>query len=75
MCSTYFIIGSHGNLMNEFGATQYGAIIRALKNQHLLHNTLVPQEEIMAPGYVEDYGPSSQRPFKQTDGSNKRMKR
>ena len=75
MCATYFIIGPHHSLVNEFGATRYGVISRALKTQRLVHNTVVPQEEVMAPGYVEDYGPSSQRPFKQMDQGNKRMKK
>lgn len=74
MCATYFIIGPHHSLVNEFGATRYGVISRALKHQRLTHNTVVPQEEIMAPGYVEEYGPSSQRPFRHVGGSNKRMK-
>lgn len=59
MCATYFIIGPHHSLVNEFGATRYDVISIALKNQRLIHNTAVPQEEVMAPGYVEDYGPSS----------------
>lgn len=75
MCATYFIIGPHHSLVNEFGATRYGVISRALKTQRLVHNTVVPQEEVMAPGYVEDYGPSSLRPFRQTDQGNKRMKK
>jgi hypothetical protein len=75
MCSTYFIIGPHHSLVNEFGATRYGVISRALKHQRIVHNTVVPQEEIMAPAYVEDYGPSSQRPFKHMSESNKRTKR
>lgn len=75
MCATYFIIGPHHSLVNEFGATRYGVISRALKNQRLVLNTVVPQEEVMAPGYVEDYGPSSQRPFKQMDEKSKRQKR
>ena len=75
MCSTYFIIGPHHSLVNEFGATRYGVISRALKNQRIVQNTVVPQEEIMAPAYVEDYGPSSQRPFKYMNESNKRTKR
>ena len=57
MCSTYFVIGPHHNLVNEFEATRYGVISRVLKNQRLAHNIVVPQEEIMAPSYVEDYGP------------------
>ena len=64
MCSTYFITGPHHNLVNELGATGYGVISRALKNQRLIHNSVLPREEVMAPGYIEDYGPSSQRPYK-----------
>ena len=75
MCATYFIIGPHHTLVNEFGATRYGVISRALKAQRLVHNTMVPQEEVMAPGYVEDYGPSSQRPFRPVYQSDKRPKR
>ena len=65
MCSTFFIIGPHHSLVNEFGATRYGVISRALKNQRLIQNSVLPREEVMAPGYIEDYGPSSQRPYKQ----------
>ena len=75
MCATYFIIGPHHSMVNEFGATRYGVISRALKAQRLVHNTVVPQEEVMAPEYVEDYGPSSQRPFKSMDHTSKRTKR
>ena len=75
MCATYFIIGLHHSQVNEFGTTRYGVISRALKNQRLIHNKMVPQEEVMAPGYVEDYGPSSQRPFKYMNEGNKRTKR
>ena len=75
MCATYFIIGPHHSLVNEFGTTRYGVISRALKNQRLIHNTVLPQEEVMAPGYVEDYGPSSQRPFRHMDMGNKRTKK
>ena len=75
MCSTYFIIGPHHSLVNEFGATRYGVISRALKNQRLTLNTVVPQEEVMAPGYVEDYGPSSQRQYKKLGPDGKRLKR
>lgn len=75
MCATYFIIGPHHSMVNEFGVTRYGVISRALKSQRLTHNTVVPQEEVMAPGYVEEYGPSSQRPFKPMDHSSKRSKR
>ena len=75
MCATYFIIGPHHSLVNEFGATRYGVISLALKAQRLVHNTVIPHEEVMAPGYVEDYGPSSQRPFKQMGHTSKRMKR
>ena len=64
MCLTYFIIGPHHSLVNEFGATRCGVISRALKNQQLIHKSVLPREEVMAPGYVEDYGPSSQRPYK-----------
>ena len=75
MCATYFIIGPHHSLVNEFGATRYGVISRALKTQRLIPNTMVPQEEVMAPGYAEDYGPFSQRPFKEMNQSNKRLKK
>ena len=75
MCATYFISGPHHSQVNEFGTTRYGVISRALKNQRLIHNKVVPQEEVMAPGYVEDYGPSSQRPFKYMNEGNKRSKR
>ena len=75
MCATYFIIGPHHSLVNEFGATRYGVISRALKNQRLTLNTVIPQEEVMAPGYVEDYGPSSQRQHKKLGPDGKRQKR
>ena len=42
------------SMVNVFGATKYGVISRALKNQRLIHNTMVPQEEAIALGYVED---------------------
>ena len=75
VCLTYLINGPHHSLVNEFRAARYGVINRALKNQRLTHNMVVPQQEIMTLGYIEDYGPSYQRPFKQMDESNKRMKR
>ena len=64
MCSTYFIIGPHPTMVNEFGATRFGVISRALKLQRTVTNAIRPREEVMAPGFAEDYGPSSQRPFK-----------
>jgi hypothetical protein len=75
MCATYFIIGPHHSLVNEFGATRYGVLSRALKTQRLIHDIVVPQEEVMTPGYVEDCGPFSQRSFKQMNQSNKRLKK
>lgn len=64
MCSTYFIIGPHHTMVNEFGATRFGVVSRALKLQRTVTNAIRPREEVMTPGFVEDYGPSSQRPFK-----------
>ena len=68
MCSTYFIIGPHHSLVNEFGATRYGVISRALQVQREMENTVVPEEETMRPNFVAEYGPSSQRPFKRPIG-------
>lgn len=51
------------SLIYDFGATRYGIISRALKNQRLVLNIVVPLDEVMAHGYVEDYGPSSQRQY------------
>lgn len=75
MCSTYFIIGPHPSLINEFGATRYGVISRALAHQREVENTLIPREETMAPGFVADYGPSSQRPFKPNQAGGHKRRR
>lgn len=64
MCSTYFIIGPHHTLVNEFGATRFGVISRALQMQRKVTNAIRPREEVMIPGFAEDYGPASQRSFK-----------
>lgn len=69
MCSTFFIIGPHHSLLNEFGATRYGVISRALQVQREVENVVIPEEETMMPNFVADYGPSSQRPFKNMGGS------
>ncbi len=71
MCATYFIIGPHHSLINEFGVTRFGVISRALQYQREVQNTIVPDEEIMAPGFVTDYGPSSQRPFRHVRGHHR----
>ena len=49
MCATYFIIGPHQSLVSEYGATRYGVINKALKTQLLIHNIVVPPEEVMTP--------------------------
>jgi hypothetical protein len=68
MCATYFIIGPHHSLINEFGATRFGVVSRALQYQREVQNAIVPEEEIMVPGFIADYGPSSQRPFRHVRG-------
>lgn len=75
MCSTYFIIGPHHSLINEFGATRYGVISRALQVQREVENTIVPEEETMRPDFVAEYGPSSQRPFRNMGGPHRGRRR
>lgn len=60
MCTPYFIIGRPHNLINEFGAMCYGVISQVLKHQPEVENVIVPKEEIMAHGFVADYGVYSQ---------------
>jgi hypothetical protein len=64
MCATYFIIGPHHSLINKFGATRFGMISRALQYQREVQNAIIPEEEIMAPGFVADYGLFLQCPFR-----------
>ena len=58
MCSTYFIIGPHHTMVNDFGHTRAKMIARALQNQSD-NNIQLPQEETMVPGFEEDYGPQT----------------
>lgn len=56
MCSTYFIIGPHHTMVNDFGHTQEKWMARALQDQYD-NNIQLPQEETMVLGSKEDYGP------------------
>lgn len=75
MCSTYSIIGPHHSLVNEFGATRYVVISRALQVQWEVQNIVIREEETMMPNFVANYKPLSQRLFKHMGGSHHGRKR
>ena len=56
MCFTYFIIGPHHTMVNDFGHTQVKMMARALHDQYD-NNIHLPQEDTMVTGFEEDYGP------------------
>ena len=56
MCATYFVIGPHHTMVNDFGHTRAKMMARTLQDQSD-NNIQLPQEETMVPGFEEDYGP------------------
>ena len=60
MYSTYFIIGPHHTMINDFGHTRVKMMARTLHDQ-FDNNIHLPQEETMVPGFEEDYGPQTNK--------------
>ena len=56
MCATYFVIGPHHTMVNDFGHTRAKMMARTLQDQSD-NNIHLPQEETMVSGFEEDYGP------------------
>jgi hypothetical protein len=55
MCATYFVIGPHHAMVNDFGHTRAKMMARSLQDQSDNNIQLQP-EETMVPGFREDYG-------------------
>ena len=60
MCATYFVIGPHHTIVNDFGHTRAKMMATTLQDQSD-NNILLPQEETMVPGFEEDYGPHTSK--------------
>ena len=60
MCSTYFVIGPHHTMINDFGNTTAKMMARTLQDQSD-NNVQLQQEETMVPGFEEDYGPNNHK--------------
>ena len=60
MCATYFVIGPHHTMVNDFGHTRAKMMARSLQDQSD-NNIQIQPEETMVPEFREDYGPQTSK--------------